>query len=44
MDDEVTSIVKEMKGNENNYGKQSASAEKIYNEMVKMYMKEEENR
>ena len=41
MDDEVTSMVKELKDNVNNYGKSSASVGKIYNEMAKMYLEEE---
>ena len=42
MDDEVTSMVKEI--NEMKNRQSSAYVEKIYNEMVKMYMEKEKKR
>ena len=41
MDDEDTSMVKELKDNVNNDDQSSSSVEKIYNEMVKMYSETE---
>ena len=44
MDDEVTSLLKELEDNVNDNDQPSALVEKIYNKMVKMYLEEKVKR